>query len=50
MTSPCVRTCKITSDVCDGCGRTLDEIKLWPIATQAEQQIIIYKSIGRIER
>jgi predicted Fe-S protein YdhL (DUF1289 family) len=50
MNSPCVKACKLSDDVCSGCGRTLHEIRIWSHSTPAEKQIIIYKSIERIDR
>jgi len=37
--SPCVERCKIVArtGVCRGCGRTLQEIKRWPLASEAER-------------
>jgi predicted Fe-S protein YdhL (DUF1289 family) len=31
ISSPCIQVCKIDSDtqLCDGCGRTVDEIRDW---------------------
>ncbi|MCA8863389.1 MULTISPECIES: DUF1289 domain-containing protein [unclassified Halomonas] len=37
--SPCIQICQIepTTSVCEGCGRTLDEIALWGSMTEAEK-------------
>lgn len=37
--SPCVQICQIepTTSVCQGCGRTLDEIAGWGSMTEAEK-------------
>ncbi|MGO3861626.1 MAG: DUF1289 domain-containing protein [Halomonas sp.] len=37
--SPCVQICQIepTTSVCEGCGRTLDEIAGWSSMTEAEK-------------
>ncbi|MGO2241464.1 MAG: DUF1289 domain-containing protein [Halomonas sp.] len=37
--SPCVQICHIESStsVCEGCGRTLDEIACWGAMTEAEK-------------
>jgi len=50
MNSPCDKTCKIYKGVCNGCGRTLQEIRVWSHSTPAEKKMIICKSIGRIDR
>jgi len=44
MTSPCNQTCKIDlqTGFCIGCGRSLDEIEVWPVAAEAwKRQIMI---------
>jgi predicted Fe-S protein YdhL (DUF1289 family) len=40
MPSPCVKVCKVEAEVCVGCGRTLEDLKAWATATEAEQQAI----------
>jgi len=45
--SPCVKLCKISNDRCNGCGRTLNEIKLWSKSTAQEQQSIIDLAAAR---
>lgn len=37
--SPCVQICRIepSTSVCEGCGRTLDEIACWGSMTEAEK-------------
>ena len=37
--SPCVQICQIepSTSVCEGCGRTLDEIACWGSMTEAEK-------------
>ena len=47
MKSPCNSTCKISAGVCNGCGRTLNEIKLWSKSTAQEQQSIIDLAAAR---
>jgi predicted Fe-S protein YdhL (DUF1289 family) len=40
MSSPCIGICRIDdfSGMCEGCGRTMEEISGWPSATETEQQ------------
>lgn len=40
--SPCVSVCRMTPDRshCEGCFRTLDEIRAWSKASGAERRII----------
>lgn len=37
--SPCIQICQIepTTSVCEGCGRTLDEIAVWGSMTEVEK-------------
>lgn len=41
--SPCISVCKMTAagrnepSVCEGCGRTLDEIAAWSVMTDADK-------------
>jgi predicted Fe-S protein YdhL (DUF1289 family) len=36
--SPCVRLCTLNEqDICVGCGRTLDDIKLWSRMSEPEK-------------
>lgn len=38
LVSPCVKQCKLSVDlICEGCGRSLEEIRCWRLMT-AEQQ------------
>jgi uncharacterized protein len=40
--SPCKQICKLNpSNVCQGCGRTLDEIGHWQAASNEERQAIL---------
>jgi len=50
--SPCVRNCCLDEhDVCLGCGRTLDEIRLWGEADDAmRRRILSSAALRRAER
>lgn len=40
--SPCVSQCGLGPDnICTGCGRTLDEIRAWKLADDAEKLAIL---------
>ncbi len=41
--TPCVKICMIhsPSGLCQGCGRTLDEIKLWPALGEPDRLAIM---------
>jgi len=44
--SPCTKVCQLDlDDRCRGCGRTLDEIRLWSTMTNAER-IAVNQRIG----
>lgn len=49
MDSPCDKTCTIVTGACVGCGRTLEEIRLWSASTETEQQQIVRLAKERIE-
>lgn len=36
--SPCIGVCKIKDAVCEGCGRTLQEITDWPSMTKQQKR------------
>ena len=40
MSSPCIGICRIDdfSGMCEGCGRTMEEISGWPSASESDQQ------------
>lgn len=46
--SPCTNLCTINPDtgLCDGCGRTLDEIEQWGWMTP-EQKLAVLRRIGK---
>ena len=40
--SPCVDICKLDSDfVCEGCGRTIDEVLKWPEYTDEQKHAVL---------
>lgn len=46
--SPCVRSCCLDdADICMGCFRSLDEIKVWGMATDEERTVILAHAIQR---
>ena len=49
--SPCVRICAIdpASQLCMGCGRTLDEITRWYGMSREERSLIMAELPARIE-
>ena len=52
ITSPCVRNCCLDEqEVCLGCGRSLDEIKIWSEAGDTERlRILEHAARRRAER
>jgi predicted Fe-S protein YdhL (DUF1289 family) len=54
INSPCVRNCCLNEqDICLGCFRNLDEIKLWgrsDTSTQQKTQILANSAIRQQER
>ena len=40
--SPCVNLCKLDSDfVCEGCGRTIEEVLKWPEYTDEQKLTVL---------
>ena len=41
--TPCIKVCVVdpASELCRGCGRTLDEIGVWPSLLNAERRAIM---------
>lgn len=49
MLSPCVKICIINPQtrLCEGCGRTIEEIASWSTYSREERQVIMSKLIDR---
>jgi len=48
VASPCVRNCCLDErDVCMGCGRSLDEIRIWSEAGDSERLRILERAAAR---
>jgi predicted Fe-S protein YdhL (DUF1289 family) len=43
MKSPCIKVCRVVGDVCVGCNRTLEEIRLWSTLSDVERDTIMRK-------
>lgn len=41
--SPCVSICRMRDGLCEGCGRTLDEIAEWSTATDDRRREILMR-------
>ena len=53
ITSPCSNVCRIDEarQICIGCGRTLDEIAMWTILTDAERSEVMARvTKSRLDR
>lgn len=50
--SPCMSVCQMDedTDLCQGCLRTLDEIRLWSISDDAEKRAIWQEIEARVAR
>ncbi|ODT08454.1 MAG: DUF1289 domain-containing protein [Kaistia sp. SCN 65-12] len=51
MITPCISICVIDpeSELCEGCGRTLDEISNWSRMTAEERRAVMAELAGRRE-
>ena len=48
MKSPCVKICRLDADnVCEGCGRTAREIRLWSSYSEAEREAVLSRLSAR---
>ena len=49
--SPCVSVCRMTPDktMCEGCFRSLEEIRVWSGATSAERRAIWLRLLERAQ-
>ena len=46
--SPCINSCKLNkkTNICEGCGRTIEEIIHWEFMTNEEKEVIIKRVRG----
>jgi len=50
LDSPCIRICRVEAGICQGCGRTLDEIARWSSAAPLVKRIILAAAKTRLRR
>ncbi|WP_082132747.1 DUF1289 domain-containing protein [Pelagerythrobacter marensis] len=50
VASPCRNICRLSTEgtLCEGCGRTLDEIGRWQAAEEAERREIARAAAARL--
>ena len=50
VSTPCIKICIIDppSGLCQGCGRTMTEIQLWPRLAEADRLCVMAKLPGRL--
>lgn len=41
MLTPCINVCILEGQICIGCGRTADQIAVWPFLTHKQRAFII---------
>ena len=47
--SPCIRVCRLDArNICEGCGRSLDEIENWSLASEQRQREIVAAARARL--
>jgi uncharacterized protein len=39
--NPCISLCKLSGDLCVGCGRTKDEIRKWKRMKRPEKKAVV---------
>ncbi|MEC9481854.1 MAG: DUF1289 domain-containing protein [Halomonas sp.] len=47
--SPCVSICKLKGDLCIGCGRSLDEIRMWQSMKRPERMNTLKRADERLK-
>lgn len=52
VSSPCVRICRIDPQarICEGCGRSLDEIASWVAIGEVRRRAVMAELPGRLAR
>ena len=52
ISTPCLRVCLLdaSSGLCEGCGRTVDEIARWGLMTESERGAIMITLAARMRR
>ncbi|TWI52802.1 putative Fe-S protein YdhL (DUF1289 family) [Pseudomonas duriflava] len=48
--SPCVSQCKLKDEVCQGCGRSREEIKGWKAMKDKERKAVVDKAKKRLKK
>ncbi|MWJ29058.1 DUF1289 domain-containing protein [Halomonas sp. ZH2S] len=46
--SPCISVCKLSKELCIGCGRTLEEIRLWKTMQYPEKSLTMKRAEQRL--
>ena len=49
ISTPCIRYCKLTCGICDGCGRTWEQIRDW-LGYSEDQRLEIIKTLIQNEK
>jgi predicted Fe-S protein YdhL (DUF1289 family) len=48
VASPCIAICRLAADgICDGCGRSIDEIVAWRELSGAERRAVVEVAAAR---
>ncbi|RCV88097.1 DUF1289 domain-containing protein [Vreelandella rituensis] len=47
--SPCISVCKLSEDLCIGCGRTLEEIRRWKTMQHLEKSLTVKRAEQRLK-
>lgn len=48
--SPCISVCKLSGDVCVGCGRTTSEIMQWQRMKRPEKMATVRNAAQRLKK
>ncbi|MBA1291337.1 DUF1289 domain-containing protein [Pseudomonas japonica] len=47
--NPCISECKLSDDVCRGCGRSKEEIKAWKRLKRPERAAVVQRARERLK-
>ncbi|MBA2780671.1 DUF1289 domain-containing protein [Billgrantia kenyensis] len=48
--SPCASICRLKGELCIGCGRTVDEIRLWRAMKRPEKMKTVKRAAERLKK
>ncbi len=47
--SPCIRKCSLVDNICQGCGRTLEDIRNWMFMDDIDKSMAMFRAAKNLE-